>query len=49
MLDQGRGLKLDQVGFGDSVLAETRASKLKGKTGTIINRGFDELFLQCRT
>jgi len=42
-------VKLAQAGFGDKFLAETRASKFKGKAGTKIKRCFDKIFLQCQT
>ena len=41
--------KLAQAGFGKNILVETRGSKLKEETGTIINRCFDKIFLQLRT
>lgn len=37
-------VKLEQAGFGDSILSEICESMLKGKTGTIISRCFDEIF-----
>jgi hypothetical protein len=42
-------VKLAKAGFGDNSWLDTRASKFKGKKGTIIHRCFDKNFLQCQT
>ena len=48
MLDQGGGRKASPSWFRRQFLADTRASKIKGKTWTLIRRCFDRICLQYR-